>query len=94
VVDHPPEVVAFVVRQWTAVITRLRHGDRERAEVRFLNGTAKAITLDEISLYVGEKENPNNQKKVASVEVDLPDLSTLVSDCMKHGPTVEFEKTP
>lgn len=61
----------------TAVITRLRYGERERAEVQFLNGTAKNISLADIGLYVGENENPENQKQVASVEVELPELKPL-----------------
>jgi GTP-binding protein EngB required for normal cell division len=61
----------------TAVITRLRYGERERAEVHFLNGTTKNIPLEDIGLYVGENENPNNQKQVASVEVELPELKPL-----------------
>jgi GTP-binding protein EngB required for normal cell division len=61
----------------TAVITRLRYGRTDRAEVRFLNGTAQKIPLEEIGLYVGENENPNNQKQVASMEVELPELKTL-----------------
>jgi len=61
----------------TAVITRLRSGPAEKVTVRFLNGDAKTIPLGEIGLYVGENENPNNQKKVASVEVELPALKLL-----------------
>jgi len=61
----------------TAVITRLRFGANERAEVRFLSGERKEIPLDEIRLYVGEDQNPNNEKKVASVEVELPALKLL-----------------
>lgn len=58
----------------TAVITRLRYGERERAEVQFLDGTAKAIPLADIGLYVGENENPKNLKRVAAVTVELPEL--------------------
>jgi GTP-binding protein EngB required for normal cell division len=61
----------------TAVITRLRFGASERGEVRFLNGEKKEIPLDDIRLYVGEDQNPNNEKKVASVEVELPALKSL-----------------
>ena len=61
----------------TAVITRLRFGASERAEVRFLDGGKKEISLDDIGLYVGEDKNPNNEKKVASVEVELPALKLL-----------------
>ena len=58
----------------TAVITRLRFGPAERATVNFLDGTTKKIPIKEIGLYVGEKENPDNQKQVASLEVELPAL--------------------
>jgi GTP-binding protein EngB required for normal cell division len=61
----------------TAVITRLRCGQDEKAEVRFLNGGAKIIPLEEIHLYVGENENPDNRKQVASVEVTLPALQSF-----------------
>jgi len=61
----------------TAVITRLRYGPAEKVTVRFLDGRAKTIPLGEIGLYVGEKENPNNQKQVASVEIELPALKLL-----------------
>jgi GTP-binding protein EngB required for normal cell division len=61
----------------TAVVTRLRFGTSERAEVRFLNGEKKEISLNDIGLYVGEDKNPNNGKKVASVEVELPALKPL-----------------
>lgn len=61
----------------TAVITRLRFGPSEKVTVRFLNGNAQTIPLGEIGLYVGENENPNNQKQVASVEVELPALKLL-----------------
>jgi GTP-binding protein EngB required for normal cell division len=61
----------------TAVVTRLRYGAVEKAEVRFLNGTAKAVSVEEIGLYVGEDANPNNEKQVASVEVELPALKML-----------------
>ena len=61
----------------TAVITRLRYGPNERAEVRFLNGRKEDIPLNEIRLYVGEDKNPNNEKHVASVDVELPALQQL-----------------
>jgi GTP-binding protein EngB required for normal cell division len=61
----------------TAVITRLRYGQRDRAAVRFLNGKAENIPFDQIGCYVGESENPKNRKEVASVEVELPELKAL-----------------
>lgn len=61
----------------TAVITRLRYGQGERAEVQFLNGTVSEVPLKDIGLYVGENQNPNNVKQVAAVEVGLPELKPL-----------------
>jgi GTP-binding protein EngB required for normal cell division len=61
----------------TAVITRLRYGETDRAAVQFLNGTTQNIPLDQIGRYVGENENPENRKQVASVEVELPELKPL-----------------
>jgi len=61
----------------TAVITRLRYGLNERAEVRFLNGNKKEIPLSDIRLYVGEDKNPNNEKQVTSVDIELPALKQL-----------------
>ncbi len=71
------DVLPIGVVPLTAVITRLRSGPAEKVTVRFLNGSAKTIPLEEIGLYVGENENPNNQKQVASVEVELPALKLL-----------------
>ncbi|HUB87711.1 MAG TPA: dynamin family protein, partial [Verrucomicrobiae bacterium] len=61
----------------TAVITRLRYGPADRAEVRFLNGNKKEIPLNDIRLYVGEDKNPNNEKQVESVDIELPALQQL-----------------
>ena len=61
----------------TAVVTRLRCGPVEKAEVRFLDGSTKAVPLEEIGVFVGEDANPSNEKRVASVEVDLPALKGL-----------------
>ena len=71
------EVLPIGVVPLTAVITRLRFGPNERASVRFLENAAKEIPLEEIHLYVGESENPDNRKRVAAVEVELPELKSL-----------------
>ena len=42
--------------------------------------------MDDIGLYVGENENPDNRKQVASVEVELPALKPLAP--------LEFVDTP
>jgi len=68
------DVLPIGVVPLTAVITRLRFGPKEQAKVSFLDGAARKIPLDEIHFYVGENENPDNRKKVAAVEVELPAL--------------------
>jgi GTP-binding protein EngB required for normal cell division len=68
------DVLPIGVVPLTAVITRLRFGPVERATVKYLNGAAREIPIEEIHCFVGENENPDNQKQVASVEVELPAL--------------------
>jgi hypothetical protein len=46
----------------------------------------KGIPLDEIRLYVGEDKNPNNEKRVGSVDIGLPAL--------KLREPLEFVDTP
>ena len=71
------DVLPVGVVPLTAVITRLRFGPVERAEVRFQNGTVRPMPLADIALYVAERENPDNRKQVAAVEVELPALKGL-----------------
>ncbi|MCX8108929.1 MAG: dynamin family protein [Verrucomicrobiae bacterium] len=70
-------VLPIGVLPLTAVVTRLRPANEEKAEVTFLNGTKRVISVGEISSYVGENLNPNNEKQVESVIVDLPELTRL-----------------
>jgi GTP-binding protein EngB required for normal cell division len=71
------EVLPVGVVPLTAVITRLRFGRVDRAEVRFQDGSGLSIALADIPLYVAEHENPDNRKQVATVEVELPALKAL-----------------
>jgi GTP-binding protein EngB required for normal cell division len=71
------DVLPIGVVPLTAVITRLRYGETDRAAVRFLTGAMENIPLDKIGCYAGENENPENRKQVASVEVELPELKPL-----------------
>ncbi len=79
-------VLPIGVLPLTAIVTRLCHGPVERAVVRFLDGTAKSIPLDDIGLYVGENENPRNARQVAGVVVELPALQSFAP--------LEFVDTP
>src|SRR5208282_3245557 len=71
------DVLPVAVVPLTAAITRLRFRPVERAEVRFQNGTVRPVLLADIALYVAERENPDNRKQVAEVEVELPALKEL-----------------
>ena len=56
----------------TSALTVLRHGPSARAEVRLADGTTRPVGLDELASFVDERENPENVKGVAAVEVFLP----------------------
>jgi GTP-binding protein EngB required for normal cell division len=71
------DILPIGVVPLTAVITRLRFGPVERAEARFVDGRAEVIPVADIGLFVSENENPENGKRVASVEVELPALAAL-----------------
>ncbi len=71
------DVLPIGVVPLTAVVTRMRYGETDRAAIRFLNGTTEHVPLDRIGLYVGENENSENRKQVAAVEVELPELKPL-----------------
>ncbi len=58
----------------TTVITEIRFGPVEKAEVHFLDGQPKELSVDEIGSYVSERENPSNRKRAAAIQVELPSL--------------------
>ncbi len=58
----------------TSVVTEIRYGPKERAEVRYLDGRAHEAPLEDIGAYIDETRNPENHKRVALVTVELPAL--------------------
>ena len=52
----------------TAAVTRISYGDDD-AKVIFENNLQKNIELSELSSYISEQENHNNELRVASVEI-------------------------
>jgi GTP-binding protein EngB required for normal cell division len=70
----------------TAVITELRFGPAERAEIHFLDGRVQAAPVDGIAAYVSERENPENLKGVKLITVELPGLERF--------PGLKFVDTP
>jgi GTP-binding protein EngB required for normal cell division len=70
----------------TSVVSEIRYGPRERAEVRFLDGRTEEAPLEEIAGFVDESQNPENKKRVALVSAELPSLERFRS--------VRFVDTP
>lgn len=65
------DVLPIDVLPATAVITRIMPGSTDRATVVFENHAEALIGVDEIARFVTEKENPDNVKRVARVDVAL-----------------------
>jgi GTPase Era involved in 16S rRNA processing len=61
----------------TAVITRVASGTQDSATVVNENGHETRIEMDVLRRYVTEKENPNNVKRVARVDVKVAGLDRL-----------------
>jgi len=58
----------------TTVVTEIQYGPEERAQVRFLDGRTESMELGRIGEFISESENPENQKQVAQVRVELPSM--------------------
>jgi GTP-binding protein EngB required for normal cell division/2-oxo-4-hydroxy-4-carboxy--5-ureidoimidazoline (OHCU) decarboxylase len=58
----------------TAVVTRLRYGVRERAQVHHSDGRDREIPVEQAGAYISEKENPENRKQVELITIELPEL--------------------
>ena len=58
----------------TAVVTRITYGARDRAVVRYLDGSSEEIPLERLTEFVTERQNPDNVKNVNEVDVDLASL--------------------
>jgi GTP-binding protein EngB required for normal cell division len=70
----------------TSVVSEIRYGPKERAEVTFLDGHKEQVPVDDIGAFVDEARNPENRKQVALVSVELPTLGRFRS--------VRFVDTP
>ncbi len=61
----------------TAVISRISYGPQEKAVVTFTDGSTKQISSLEIEDYVSETGNPENEKDVLLVDIELPVLENI-----------------
>ena len=53
----------------TSIVTSISYGEETKAKIRFIRGERISIDVSDLAAYVTEKENPNNIKNVAEVEV-------------------------
>jgi GTP-binding protein EngB required for normal cell division len=58
----------------TSAVTEIQYGPEERAQIRFLDGRTETAELRRISEFISESENPENQKQVSAVRVELPSM--------------------
>jgi GTP-binding protein EngB required for normal cell division len=70
----------------TTVVTRLRYGFHERAEIRYADGRRENVPVESVKSFISEAENPGNIKKVLSALIELPSL--------KAYPYLQFVDTP
>lgn len=56
----------------TSIVTLIEYGEQAGAVVHFRNHQTKAISIREVVEYVTERDNPQNRKDVARVEVTYP----------------------
>lgn len=61
----------------TAVITEITYGPEEKALVEFIDGHVEQVPVDTIGSFISENQNPENQKQVSRVRVELPTLQRL-----------------
>jgi len=72
----------------TSVVTVLRHGPERAARVRLRGGDWEAIDPASLGSYVSERENPDNARGVAAVEVFLPSPLLAPGMCLVDTPGV------
>jgi GTP-binding protein EngB required for normal cell division len=58
----------------TAVITEIRYGPRDQAQVLHRHGRDSEVPLDQIGGYISEKENRRNAKEAGLITVELSEL--------------------
>ena len=61
----------------TTVVTEIVYGPIEKALVSFHDGHDEEVPVDAIRRFISESENPENQRQVSRVKVELPTLKRL-----------------
>jgi GTP-binding protein EngB required for normal cell division len=70
----------------TAVVTRVRFGMKESVHVHYKSGEVRDVPFASVADFVTEHGNPVNAKQVATVDIELPALTSF--------PSLQFVDTP
>lgn len=70
----------------TSIVTVVRHGPRRGARVRFMDGSWNEIDPSDLQDYVSEVGNPDNERRVAGVEVFVPGRILASGMCLVDTP--------
>lgn len=73
----------------TSVITELRGGRQDEAQVCFLDGHTEAVPLERIKGFIAESQNPENVKGVDKVRVSVPELARYAALRLIDTPGLE-----
>jgi len=71
------EILPVDVLPATAVITQLYYGPTKKVTVIYQDGRREQIPPDRLAEFVTERENPENTKEVALVDIESPALSAF-----------------
>lgn len=72
----------------TSIITVVRHGDRVRCRVTYLDGREEETPVKRLSEFVSETGNPENEKQVALVDLHVPSELLASGLCLVDTPGV------
>ncbi len=70
----------------TSVITRIFYGNKEKAWIKFNDGRALTIRLDEIGDYITEAKNPDNIKRVSIANIEIREMEPFRGLCFVDTP--------
>ncbi|MEW5951267.1 MAG: hypothetical protein GX447_02970 [Elusimicrobia bacterium] len=83
------EILPTGVLPVTGVLTEILYADKECAEVEFLSGDKKNVSVEDVSRYISEEKNPQNFEKVKSVKICLPSLKEYKGLVFVDTPGIE-----
>jgi len=98
------EVLPTGVIPLTCIATRIRYGEKVKAEVEFKDRRRQEIPLEQVADYVAEKHNPANRKGVEVVDITYPSPTLAdgvvlidtpgVGSTYRHNTDVAYEYLP